>query len=251
MQVHLIRSREYAEDLFNETVAFLNSFEGPVRFVACNSSFEYDDGTLDTEEIEEDEFFKLIPIKSFSENVSIIPDERLTTQWENLFTTCARYRKGERMPEGELAILLTEVANEYNWFSALDPKNLNNGFVHTGEWQHYVHCSSVFPVAYLTASLLLQKHMFSNYGDLKKQVHDFPLGCINDFCEDKRNIILKLRTADICLECSKLLEGRIDPLIVEQMLSIFEGVRLRILFNQNFRQSLKPSKLKVTKAGRF
>jgi hypothetical protein len=252
MQVHLIRSNEYAEEQFNETVSFLNSFEGPVRFIPCNTSSKYADGTLDIEEPDEQKFYKQMKVQNnYCRTEFNIPSERLTTEWENLFETCARYRKKEKIPNGELAILLTDVANEHNWFSAMDPNNLNNGFVHTGEWQHYVHCSSVFPVAYLTASLLLQKHMFRNYDDLNANVHDFPLGCINDFCEDKRNIILKLRTADICLDCSKLLEEKLEPLIVEQMLRLFEGVRLRILFNQNFRQGLKPSKLKVTKAGRF
>jgi hypothetical protein len=150
-----------------------------------------------------------------------------------------------------LVILLTDLANKPNWFSALDPANPGNGFVHTAEWEHYVRCSGVFPVAYLVASLVLQKHMFRDMKALKKAVHQFPLGCINDFCEHKREIILKLRTADVCFDCMHLLKDTLKPLELQQMLNIFEGVRLRMLFNQNFRQNLRPSRLQVTSGGKI
>ena len=253
MQVHLIRSTEYSKEQFTEVVSLLNSFAGPVRFKPSGSLFTYDDTPLEIEQVKEETFFiqKHLDVCNYMFRENSLPVERPVVEWENMFDICARYRKKEKIPNGELIILLTDVANENNWFSALDPKNTSNGFVHTGEWQYYVRCSGVFPVTYLIASQLLRKHMFSNYEEMQRAMHDWPLGCINDFCEEKRNIILKLRTADICHDCMHLLKGKLDPLVLQQMLDIFEGVRLNTLFNQNFRQGLKPSALKVTKNGQF
>lgn len=77
------------------------------------------------------------------------------------------------------------------------------------------------------------------------------MGCINDFCEHKKEVMLKLRTADICIDCMHLLQDKIEPPVIQQILSILEGVRVRLLFNQNFRQNLEPSSLKVTTHGKI
>ena len=144
--------------------------------------------------------------------------------------------------------MLTDIADENNWFSALNPKHLRNGFIHTDDWEFYVHCNPVYPIAYLAASIVLQTHFYSDKDFLKDGHHHLPLGCINDFCEQKREILLKLRTADICHDCMKILKEKEHPLVIHQMLDIFEGVRTRILFNQSFRQNLRPSPLLITKS---
>jgi hypothetical protein len=252
MKVHLIRSEEYSKDQYNEVINFINSFPGPVSFIPSETLFKYDDGSITLREVDEKKFLEQAFIcKSVVQSIVSIPSERLESNWENFFETCNRYRINNNVPKSEFVILLTEVANHDNWFSAFDPLQTNNAFVHTGEWQHYIHCSEVFPVAYLISSLILQKGMFLNHEQLQNHSHLQTLGCFNDFCANKKDIILKLRTADICLECIKLLQNKVDSAIVNQILSIFEGVRLRLLFNQNFKQNLKPSKLIITNQGKF
>lgn len=254
MKIHLLRSKEYSEQQFTEVLLFLNSFDGPVIFI--------DGGTIDPnnsstweQKTEEDSFFRQIFPKNMSLEESVsrsaIPSFREMAHWENLFTSCAARRRSAGIPQNEMLVLLTTIANENNWFSAIDPNNRMNGFVHTGEWEYYVRCSGEFPVSYLTAALVLQSFMFRNYAELKKAVHEFPMGCVNDFCEDKRNIILKLRTADICPDCIARLDGKLDDHVIRQILDIFEGVRLRILFHQKFSRNLKQSVLKITKKGQI
>jgi hypothetical protein len=58
----------------------------------------------------------------------------------------------------DFVILLTEVANEKNWFSALDPDNLYNGFVHTDDWEHYIDCQPQFPIAYEVIAQILHHY---------------------------------------------------------------------------------------------
>ncbi|MET0243300.1 MAG: hypothetical protein ABW174_07520 [Flavitalea sp.] len=255
MKIHLIRSNEYSEQQFTEVLLFLNSFDGPVSFIDAGELDPKNASTWE-EEKDEDEFFhqefpKKMLYHELASRSSAFPVSRKTTDWENLFAAISKRRSSVKIPKDEMLILLTTIANENNWFSAVDPNNRANGFVHTAEWEYYVRCSGEFPVAYLTAALLLQSFMFKNYAELKQAVHEFPMGCVNDFCEDKRNIILKLRTADICPDCIERLNGKLDDLVIRQMLDIFEGVRLRMLFHQKFRHNLKQSVLKLTKKGQI
>jgi len=250
MNIHLLHSKGVAESIYTEVLEFLQSFDGPVRFIEAGLSRGLPARSPAATSV----------FNSDGHDDAAIPDGKkirnqasqyvMQSSWTELFTPCQVYRERHKLPSEDLVIMLTNLPNEYNWFSALDPANPVNGFVHTGEWERYVRCSEVFPVAYLVASLVLQKHMFSTMEELKQAVHTFPLGCINDFCNNKQEVILKLRTADICTDCMKLLDGKLQPVEVQQMLTVFEAVRLRILFNQNFRQNLKPSRLHVSKHGR-
>src|SRR5688572_6493545 len=71
---------------------------------------------------------------------------------------------------------------------------------------------------------------------------------MNDFCGHKKEVLMKLRTGDACYDCVETLKQSCEPLVLQQMFDIFEGVRTRMLFNQNFRQNVKPSRLFITKS---
>jgi hypothetical protein len=71
--------------------------------------------------------------------------------------------------------------------------NAFNGFVHTADWDYFIDCPSAFPIAYEVMALVLQKHMFNGKRELRMNVHQPPIGCINDLCIQKQEIILKLR----------------------------------------------------------
>jgi hypothetical protein len=245
MNVYLIGSKEFSEEKFSEVLEFLQSYDGPVRFLRAGPSPAFREESISLEEVNEERFFKQKVCNSLVSRKEI-PEIRKEVSWKNIFELCQQNRIVNNLPGSNLAILLTEIANEHNWFCALDPANPWNGFIHTAEWKYYVNCSEVFPVAYLVAALVLKKHMGSYWDGL----HQVPLGCINDFCAHKRDIILKLRTADICIDCMHLLQDKLDPLEIQQMLNILEGVRVRMLFNQNFRQNLRPSGMRITKHGK-
>ena len=114
-------------------------------------------------------------------------------------------------------LLLTDIANEKNWFSMLDNRNPLNGFIHTADWNYYLHSNPAYPIAYSVIALVLQKYMFENTKEMLGHIHHQPIGCVNDFCEDKKEIILKLRTGDICFNCFQLIEHKINPCYVAAM----------------------------------
>jgi hypothetical protein len=69
---------------------------------------------------------------------------------------------------------------------------------------------------------------------------------MNDFCEEKEQIILKLQTANICVACAKKIqEENIDQKIVNQTLEIFEGIRKELLFKQKFGKQVEPVSITI------
>ena len=122
-----------------------------------------------------------------------------------------------------------------------------NGFIHTADWDYYIKCSAAFPIAYEVIALVLQKHMFNRVNDLRIKLHEHPIGCVNDFCAHKRDIILKLRTGDVCEYCIERIEGNIRIPELHHALNIMSSLRERMLFAQNMKKFSPLSKLKIDK----
>jgi hypothetical protein len=73
--------------------------------------------------------------------------------------------------------------------------------------------------------------MVDNFNELKESYHIDPVGCISDLCEWKPDINLKLRTADICMDCIDLIRKKnISTEIVSQLIATMELIRKKILF---------------------
>jgi hypothetical protein len=67
----------------------------------------------------------------------------------------------------------------------------------------------------------------------------------------KSDIILKMRTADICPDCMEKLQSNLSTIEISHALSIMESLRIKMLFAQNFRQTSPPSRLKKDRHGRI
>jgi len=67
----------------------------------------------------------------------------------------------------------------------------------------------------------------------------------------KSDIILKMRTADICPDCMEKLQSNLSTPEIHHALVIMESLRLKMLFAQNFRQTSPPSRLKIDRRGRI
>ena len=126
-----------------------------------------------------------------------------------------------------------------------------NGFIHTSDWNHFIKCNDAFPIAYEVIALLLQKHMFNDYDELRTSVHIDPIGCVNDMCLEKKDIKLKLRTADICADCMNKLKAKLSFAEIHQALNIMESLRVKMLFSQNFKQNVPLSKLIIDEKKRI
>jgi hypothetical protein len=95
-------------------------------------------------------------------------------------------------------------------------------------------------------ALALKISMFDSFDQHVKNYHQPPRGCMNDFCKDKREIGFKLRSADICPDCLKIIRDKgVNQLLVQQVFSVIDDIRKQLLFRERFTLTHEPSRMKI------
>ncbi len=254
MKAHLIKSKEVDIDLFTKVVDLLQAVKGQIEFT-------YDEGSVidfDTDELypkiyaSESEFSRKNPKPEYNYSHKLMNLNRVfpwkteIVKWEDLFKKCNQYRKQKNIQSDEFVLILTDNPNEYNWFASLDERMPFNGFIHTANWERFISCPPEFPIAYEVIALMLQKNIFNSMNDVRLKSHHSSIGCVSDFCENKKEIIIKLRTADICHYCMEQLKTKLSLPVIYHARQIMESLRVKMLFVQNFRQESPLSKLLIT-----
>ncbi len=253
MNVHLLKSPELSEDTYRDVVLVLRQYPGPIRFI------ESELGIMDAEPMDqhwEDE-------KKFNskENVEFIQmclssdeplpysfpmtDKRLT--WQGLFRQCENYRRDRSVSPDDHVILLTNIGNDKNWFGSMD-ESLRNYFIHTENWGHYFQnqVDVRFPIAYEVIVWLLRGCIYSSRHEMQKHLHQTSIGCFMDYCENKKEIILKMRTADLCPKCLDHINLKdLQSNFVNQILDTMDGIRNNLIFRERVRIMRKPSRIQV------
>ena len=141
------------------------------------------------------------------------------------------------LPEIEpyIVILLTEHANYENWFVGYDPNQKGNYFIHTEGWDHFTSVDPRYPICYHIASTLLKHSMFDNPQEMGNYMHYQSKGCMMDFCRDKSEVMLKLRTADVCRDCQKLIfDKKIPHLQLRYTFDMMESIRRQLLYKDRY-----------------
>lgn len=244
MNIHLLRTPEYAQSDFLEVIELLQSFKGLMQFKATDHGFikmiEENNPNLYNEFNRKDVFNNAI----WDEMMIYNKKRLMPLSWQELFNYCTFYRELYGISNQDFIILLTPRRNVLNWFAAMDNDNKRNVFVQTSDWERFVQCPGKFPVAYEVVAYVLRNLMKLDVQNFQEIAHKKEIGCMNDFCQIKSKIILKLRTADICPDCQALLvRENVNPAIIQQALSIFEGIRKQMLFVQGFTNAAKLSRL--------
>jgi len=264
-RVHLLKSEEVDQGAYLEILQQLQLFSGPLEFVSTidEPAFEDDESTsfeTDKKDIRDtslklpDEILsqhRVISLKKqmFPEIAEYMeaPPRLTRLKWEDIFDRCTLFRQKNDISEFEFVILLTDKGNEFNWFAAPDPKGGRNGFVQTSGLGFYLPGFSRASIVYLITTHLLRHYMFSDIREMAEGVHQTSVGCMNDFCENKNELILKIRTADLCTDCVKRLEDKqVDPLLANQVFEIMEATRSEILFRDRYSLLKKPSRMSIT-----
>jgi hypothetical protein len=263
-RVHLLKSEEVDKGAYHEIVQQLQSFSGPLEFISTVDEpvFEDDESTSfdthlkdirDTSLPLPKDVIETRPVYSMKKQIVsemarfIEAPEKLTRlKWDDIFERCQTFRKTNDISEFEFVILLTDKGNEFNWFAAPDPKGGRNGFVQTSGLGFYLPGFSRASIVYLITTHLLRHYMFSDIREMSEGVHQKSVGCMNDFCGNKAELILKIRTADLCSDCVKQLENKkVDPLLANQVFEIMETMRSEILFRDRYSLLKKPSRMNI------
>lgn len=249
-KVHLIRTAGMDRELFQWVLDLLRAVPGPIVFEGDpDAPVAFREDELHDMYIPDQEGFEQQCMEhSLSRNhwmPPTFPLHRPSLRWETLFGRCEAFRRHMRIHGNDYVLLLSDIGNRMNWFATLDRNMPRNGFIHTDEWEHYIDCPAAFPIAFETVALLLQGHIFGDDLELRKSVHLRPIGCVNDMCVQKTDIILKMRTADVCRNCLAKLQQHMPAPIIRQCLDIMESLRVKMLYAQNFRQGQGLSRLIV------
>lgn len=246
MNIHLIRSSELDPQQFTAIYELIRQYPGPVQYIIHEKPVEYSIEEVEVEIWKEARIdLKTMPRMKMVNHMVAEPTITFV-RWDSIFGHCDEARRKYRIPDADPVVLLTDHANEYNWFSGTDQHGKLNMFVHTGMWDRFIFHDVRYPVVYLLAAIPLRLKMFDGFEEMVRYFHKEPRGCMNDFCQEKKDIGLKLRTGDICPDCrQRILDRNADPQLVSQVFRIFEGIRTQMLFRSSFDKDSKPSRLMI------
>ncbi|MFN5070266.1 MAG: hypothetical protein ACK5FC_10310 [Bacteroidota bacterium] len=241
INVHLIRSNEFNKDRYWEILNLLRKYPGVMQFKTQEDALYMQDDEIIHRSVDDDTFNRQYSLLHDLAKSNIEIDE---VSWDNIFKNCSKYRRKYDIGIDEYVVLLTDYSNDRNWFAAADPKHNKNFFVHTNYWNYYINSDLRYPVAYLIATGILKQLLFKSYTDMSEHWHDVPIGCMMDFCRNKKEISLKLRTADICPSCLNLIKSRnVDHKLVQQVFTIMDGIREEMMHRERFVINRKPPRL--------
>jgi hypothetical protein len=247
MSVHLIRTKGVDDELYRAVASFLCSIPGPYVFHTEREAREPDI----TEEIRlilpDDEGYTrqemLMESNALLMDVEYAPIRALS--WDAIFDICRKHRQKKRIPQEDTVILLTDYGNHPNWFTGYDDTG-RNYFIHTEQWEMYTEGDSRYPIAYQVASVLLKQLMFDTPKEMLSSIHRQSKGCMMDFCEHKQEIVLKLRTADICADCQRIIHSRQVPYpVLRYTMDLFDDIRRQLLYRERYGLLRQPTRLLI------
>ncbi|MFY7943968.1 MAG: hypothetical protein ACOVNZ_05275 [Crocinitomicaceae bacterium] len=217
MKVHLYRSPEFSKVTYDNTINLLKSFNGQIDWI------------------------------SYATPESSVVDELPRVTWDELFERCTSFRESKKINKKEIVILLTDKPNKWNWFGGVDD-TFTNFFIHTAEWESYFgsKTNKSYPIAYEVVAWVLRYFMFDSIEEIVKYIHKETLGCVMDYCENKKEIIIKMRTGDLCDQCiQRLIDRDVNYNIIQQLLETLDGIRKSLLFKTRSAVLKKPSRLEI------
>jgi len=148
-------------------------------------------------------------------------------------------------------VLLSSKRTANNWLMASDSNRRNNYFIATEEWKMYSFTEVLYPIAYQLATGILKKFMFQNENDYATARHLRPIGCMLDHCQRRKDFTIKMRTADVCVDCQQLIRERnVSEELCLQVFRIMEGIRSHILFKERFNITRNSPGLTIDNNGR-
>ena len=220
MKVWLARTADYDSKTLEKVEELLNAYDGPLSF-KCHAAI-MDDSVI---------------TKGY-----IFPDKAMTA--------ISIFRNAQKIDSSDFVCLYTNTRFSNNFFTHGDGHR--NFIIHSGDWGIYTNAGNIFPDSYLLYSNILKSFIYKDYETMYEHLHqDDSLGCYMDLCADKREILLKLRTGDICDKClDDIQKEHLDGRLLGQILDAFEGLRKQLLFRNRLEIETRPSRMEIIK-GKF
>lgn len=204
MTIHLLRSPEYDLKDFNEVLGLLTTHSKSIKFKGHSK----------------------VDIK--------YKDVSDVKHWDEFFEICQNYRTKKKISEDDYIFLLTEYKNTKDYFGWTD-ESLGNYFIQTSDWNQYfsAEVNKHFPISYEVVAWILRSLMYDTQEELQKEAHLRSRGCVMDFCDEKEDIILKMRTGDVCNECLKRISDiGVNPVFLGNIFNTMENIRKGLMYRE-------------------
>jgi hypothetical protein len=218
MNVHIIRDEHCPLAVYQNVFDKLSKSIGIIHFVKSKDDALITDDT--------DDMFVERERKPMNKNHFL--------SFSQLYDICEKYRRKHSIDKNDHVFLLSGANNYQNWFSNMDHER-NNYFVQVTEWELFfgTEIEVSFILCYQVMAWLLKRKLFSSEAEVMDAVHTKARGCMMDFCQNKRDITLKIRTADLCPDCLNIIKSKDVPLnFLNQVFSLWEEIRKNIAFRE-------------------
>jgi hypothetical protein len=204
MNVHILRSTEYPIEDFNQVVNLLKTHTNSIKIKGHSN------------------------VKINYENDSDIK------HWDEFFKISNHFRSAKKVNENDYVFLLTEFKNQEDYFGWTD-ETLGNYFIQTSDWNHYFESevNKHFPISYEVVAWILRSLMYDTQEEIIKNAHVRARGCVMDFCDEKDEIILKMRTGDVCNSCLNRINDRgVNPGFLGNIFNTMENIRKGLMYRE-------------------
>lgn len=225
MNVHITSTPEFSNEETREIVNLLSETTGAFNFV-FKESLVNDQLALKINQYE-------------------TPDNIEVFSFEELFDIGTLFRRINKIPNEDYVVVITSYPNTKKWFSAFKDKNI---FVHGSGWDYFTNRDSKFGISYQIVENIFQSLIDLNIDTPNDEpnIHINPIGCINDFCGKKKDVYLKLQTANICISCSdRALGTEHNVLLFNHIFSIIKRIGLEFNNTNRFQLSERLPILKI------
>ena len=255
MNVYLVRTDDFNIEDFENVLNLLNAYPGAIEFK--------NGGTLDLDDPFEIKIFKNKTKFEHQEQVyyskivysaddsdyepPVFPFTKKVYSWDQLFSAIAIYKREKKIDNNDFVFLLTNHYNDKNWFSFLGD-SMRTGFIHTDDWPWFFGNGTDirYPISYEVSAWILRGLMYSNQKEILSGLHKKSIGCLNDFCKNKNEITIKMRTSDVCDECMKVIKNKdVEPYYLNQIFGIMDGIRSNLLFRRRIEIMNNASRIKI------
>ena len=260
IRIHIIRSVEVDKETLQAVHNYLAEFPGVLqfqihepgfqmgRYVAYDSEEDRDLISVNynrTEEKSESIFFQPYNKAEWKSDDPDIP------VWNDFFEVCEHFRQSRQIPPTNHVVILSSKRTAQNWLMASDANGRNNYFIATEEWKLYTFSEILYPIAYQLATGILKRFMFQHEHEYMAARHLRPIGCMLDHCQRRKDFTIKMRTADVCVDCQQLIrELKVPEEICLQVFRIMEGIRSHILFKERFYITQNAPGISISEQGR-
>jgi hypothetical protein len=230
MNIYITCSPEYSEDKLDEIVALLSSIHGELKFSKGKLLTQNQYKRLNT---------KLEDINSIS-----------GLSFDEYFDIVQGYREIREIDDNDFVILISSIRNTRNWFSAFNRRNI---FIHGVEWDLYSNVDSKYGIAHQCVENIFQSLIDLDITNThtNPNIHRISIGCINDYCGFKPDIIKKLQSANICQVCyERAIAKGVNDFILSQIVNIMEEIRKEFVISKRFTKEVDLKTVRIDEHGR-